>query len=92
MITIQEATVSSQGQVTIPAEIRRHLGLEKGRKVQFILDDDGTLRMRVRKTSPKDVVGSLVAKGPTSIDLDKEIEEAMAIELLGEATSEAAGR
>ena len=92
MITIQEATVSSQGQVTIPAEIRRHLGLEKGRKVQFILDDDGTLRMRVRKTSPKDVVGSLVAKGPTSIDLDKEIEEAMAIELLGEATSEAPGR
>lgn len=92
MISIHEATVSSQGQVTIPAEIRRELGLEKGRKLQFILEDDGSLRVRVRKATLKEVIGSFVAKGPTTADLDEEIDAAMAEELFGEPPAEATGR
>ena len=32
----EEATVTSKGQVTIPKEIREHLGLRKGEKIVFV--------------------------------------------------------
>ena len=34
-ITMQITTVTSKGQVTIPVDIRRHLGLKAGDSVQF---------------------------------------------------------
>lgn len=37
------ATVTSKGQVTIPLEIRRRLGLEKGDSVDFIVEDGVTI-------------------------------------------------
>ncbi len=33
------STITSKGQVTIPAEVRKHLGLKQGDKVSFVLDD-----------------------------------------------------
>ena len=77
MITIQEATVSSQGQVTIPAEIRRRLGLEKGSTLEFIVQDDGSVTLRVPKWTFDSVLGSVVLPREMSLDLDAEIEEAM---------------
>jgi len=35
-----EVTITRKGQVTIPAKIRRKLGLEKGRKLAIWLEDD----------------------------------------------------
>lgn len=40
--------VTSKGQVTIPLEIRRQLGIEPGAEVEFIATDDG---VRLVKTS-----------------------------------------
>ena len=37
----QSATVTSKGQITIPVEIRRSLGLHKGDQVVFEIADDG---------------------------------------------------
>ena len=34
-----EATVTSKGQVTIPKEVRDHLRLQSGQRLQFVLDD-----------------------------------------------------
>ena len=31
----RSATLSSKGQITIPSEVRRHLGLRKGDRVEF---------------------------------------------------------
>lgn len=42
--------VQAKGQVTIPAEIRQKLGLEKGDLVAFIETDDGVL------ISPQEIV------------------------------------
>ncbi len=39
------ATITSKGQVTIPIEIRRHLGLEVGEKVAFVIEDEGGVRL-----------------------------------------------
>lgn len=40
------ATITSKGQVTIPAAIRRQLGLDTGDKLAFVLGDDGEVRVR----------------------------------------------
>jgi antitoxin PrlF len=41
------STISSKGQVTIPVEVRRHLGVSTNDKVAFVLDDDGGVRLAV---------------------------------------------
>jgi antitoxin PrlF len=35
------ATVSSKGQVVIPSDVRKKLGLTQGSILRFVLDDDG---------------------------------------------------
>lgn len=41
------ATLTSKGQVTIPAEVRRHLGLKKGERVLFVIEPEGGVRLAV---------------------------------------------
>jgi AbrB family looped-hinge helix DNA binding protein len=40
-------TVTEKGTVTIPSEVRKNLGLEKGSKVEFVKTDDGYLLVPV---------------------------------------------
>lgn len=35
------ATISSKGQLTLPKEVRKRLGVEKGDEVEFTLDEHG---------------------------------------------------
>lgn len=39
------STITSKGQITIPAEVRRHLGVAKNDKIAFLLEPDGTVRL-----------------------------------------------
>ena len=39
------STITSKGQVTIPVEVRRHLGVAKRDKIAFVLEPDGTVRV-----------------------------------------------
>jgi antitoxin PrlF len=41
-----DATVRSKGQVTIPKQIREKLGIDEGTEVEFILEDDGSVKVR----------------------------------------------
>jgi len=45
------STITSKGQVTIPAEVRRHLGVDKGDKLTFVIDDDGGVALRIPQFS-----------------------------------------
>ncbi len=45
------STVTSKGQVTIPAEIRSYLGISTHDKIAFVLDDEGSVRLRVPRFS-----------------------------------------
>ncbi len=45
---MQSSTVTAKGQVTIPAELRRRLGLSPGDRVGFLLEN-GTLRLVKRE-------------------------------------------
>ncbi len=56
---MSEATITSKGQVTIPAEIRKALGLSAGERVVFTRLDDGTTVMRAKTRSLNDLKGLL---------------------------------
>ena len=68
-----DAKVTSQGQVTIPVEVRRHLGLEKGKRVSFIIADDGVHLKPARFSSIEDVFDSIPGISGMSEDFDDEI-------------------
>ena len=57
--------LSSKGQVTIPAEVRRHLGIEKNQKVALVIEPGGTVRLRVpRYPNVEAVRGAVAALSP----------------------------
>ena len=70
------STVSSKGQVTLPADIRRRLGVEAADKVAFVVTDEGAVELRPVRYDLKSVLGSLPALPNESLDLDVEIESA----------------
>jgi len=37
------ATLTTKGQITIPKEVREHLGVDTGDRVSFVVQDDGTV-------------------------------------------------
>ena len=55
------STVTDKGQVTLPKSIRDRLGIQPGTKLEFELESDDTLRVRVLTRGSKGLYG-LVAK------------------------------
>ncbi len=60
-----EATMTSKGQVTIPAEIRKALNLTAGQRVVFTGFDDGTTLLRAKSRSVLELRGLLRPGGGT---------------------------
>jgi antitoxin PrlF len=52
-------TVSSKGQVTLPAEARRRLGIRAGTQLEFIVRDDDRLEVIKVGGSVRDLKGML---------------------------------
>ena len=52
-------TVTSKGQVTLPSEARRRMGLRAGTKLEFILKGDDRMEVVVVGGSVKDLKGAL---------------------------------
>ena len=71
-----QTTITSKGQVTIPKPIRDRLHLEPGDKIDFILDEDGDLRVTPVTASVTQLKG-MVPKPRVPISLD-EMNEAIA--------------
>jgi AbrB family looped-hinge helix DNA binding protein len=71
--TVEIATVTSKGQVTIPIEVRKDMGLIPGSKIDFIHDQDGTWRVVKKRRSIMEFAGVLKWKTePISIEaMDK---------------------
>ena len=57
-----EAAVTSKGQITIPADIRKAMGLKEKDRVVFTLLPDGTTVMRAKTQSARDLAGILKRK------------------------------
>ncbi len=69
------SSVSREGQVTIPSEVRTHLGVGAPDKVAFVIEGDG-VRLKPVAFTLDTVFGSIPARPGTSPDFEREIEEA----------------
>jgi len=70
-----EATVTSQGQITIPKDVREQLHLQSGSKVQFSVEAGDRAVIRPISARLKDLVG-ILPRPKTAVSLD-EMDEAI---------------
>ena len=64
------ATVTSKGQITLPAEIRRKLSLQRGSKVYFTTEPDGSVKLTTQSLSAASVAGILWKPGLPKVAAD----------------------
>ena len=71
------AHLSSKGQMTLPSDARKALGVEPGQSVMVELHDDGRVMLTKPKYTVADLKGILPALDPPpSADFEQEIHDA----------------
>ena len=53
------ATVTSKGQITLPKEVREHLHLAEGDRVEFVIEGQGKVQVRPLAGSVRSLFGCL---------------------------------
>lgn len=74
------ATLTTKGQVTIPKEVREHLGVDTGDRVSFVVQDDGVVVVKPLTRHVSELGGLLYRPGrhPVSLaDMDAGIAKRM---------------
>lgn len=66
------STMTSKGQVTIPADIRRYLHLKPGDKIDFQLEENGTARIFPFSRKVSEVYGILARDGGQSLSTEEQ--------------------
>jgi antitoxin PrlF len=72
---LQESTITSKGQTTLPKNIREALHLQPGDKLRYLLADGEVRLIRVR--AARELAGMLKRSGQKPISLE-EMDEAIA--------------
>lgn len=70
-----EATVTTKGQITVPAEVRRELGLRPGSRVEFVRAVNGTYEI-VPKNRPLASLRGCLARPDVPVSVER-MEEAI---------------
>ena len=71
-------TLTSKGQITIPVEVRKNLGLRTGDRIDIVKNSEtGEYTLKPKKGSIKDLFGILKYDGPPASieDINNAIEE-----------------
>lgn len=68
---MSQATMTSKGQVTIPAEVRRIMGLNAQDKLTFTPMPDGTVILRAKNKSMVNIKGLLKPSHGTQVSIDE---------------------
>jgi AbrB family looped-hinge helix DNA binding protein len=75
------ATLTSKGQITLPKEVREHLHLAEGDRVEFVIQPQGDVQIQPLKGSVQKLFGMLHRPGmrATSLEqMDQALLEALA--------------
>lgn len=72
-----EATLTTKGQVTIPKAVRDHLRLETGARVEFVIEDDGTVVVKPVTRHVRELAGLLYRTGRRPVSVER-MDEAIA--------------
>lgn len=65
-MAIAQSKVTAQGQISVPAEIRKKLGIGPGSVLEWDQQDDQVVVRRVGQYSSEDIHGALFAAPSTS--------------------------
>ena len=65
------ATITTKGQVTIPKEIREHLNLDTGSKVEFVIDEQGIVKLLPLNVPIQSLSGILYRPGMNTATLEE---------------------
>jgi AbrB family looped-hinge helix DNA binding protein len=68
------ATITSKGQITIPAQVRKRLNLRTGDRVDFMFEPDGRVVLQSRSTPFEQLRGMFHRKGQKAMtvrDMDR---------------------
>jgi antitoxin PrlF len=71
------ATLTTKGQVTIPKEVRRHLGVDTGDRLSFVVQEDGTVVVKPITRHVRELAGLLKRAGRQPVSIN-EMEEGIA--------------
>lgn len=63
MIIRGESTVSEKGQLVIPKDIRQALDVQRGDKLTWVMEDDGTIRVTVARGDLMALKGAIKSAG-----------------------------
>ncbi|MBT2373286.1 AbrB/MazE/SpoVT family DNA-binding domain-containing protein [Pseudomonas fluorescens] len=69
IINMATATLTSKGQITIPAQVRAALGLDTGDRVEFVEMEDGKFAIIAASHSVQDLKG-LIRKPAKAVSLE----------------------
>lgn len=75
------STVTSKGQITLPKEVREHLHIREGDRVDFQIEKDGSVRLAPVSGSVRDLYGCLRrtdVPSPSLEDLEEALMESLA--------------
>jgi antitoxin PrlF len=75
------STVTSKGQITLPKEVREHLHIAEGDRVDFQIEKDGSVRLAPVSGSVRDLYGCLrraEIPSPSLEDLEEALMESLA--------------
>jgi len=64
------ATLTSKGQLTLPRQVREHLKVGTGDTVDFVIGDDGDVRVRAGDVDVADLKGLLKQPGRRPVTLE----------------------
>lgn len=71
------ATVTSKGQVTLPQKVREALRIRPGDRIDFVVGEDGEVRLRAGEVDVNELRGLLHRTGRQPVTLE-EMEHAIA--------------
>jgi len=71
------ATMTTKGQVTIPKEVREHLGVETGDRLSFVVQEDGTVIVKPITRHVRELGGLLQRPGKRPVSVN-EMDESIA--------------
>ena len=75
------AKLSSKNQITVPAVVRRRLGVGASDTIAFVFNEVGAIEVRRARYDLESILGSIPPLPRASVDFEQEIAEATADEI-----------
>jgi AbrB family looped-hinge helix DNA binding protein len=73
---MSSSTLTSKGQITLPKEVREHLHVKAGDRVDFTIDEAGRVLLVPARSRLEDLWGMLRVRGRKAVSLE-EMDEAI---------------